>query len=96
MTAQIGAALRKAMAALEISRDDLFITSKLAHDHHQPRDVEVAYTRTVEDLGVGPLDLYLVSGDQANRQWPEGRAPTAYVVARTPRRASVPTPRKQR
>ena len=45
------------MAALDISRDDLFITSKLAHDHHQPRDIEVAYNRTVEDLGVGPLDL---------------------------------------
>ena len=74
MTAQIGAALRKAMAALGISRDDLFITSKLAHDHHQPRDVEVAYTRTVEDLGVGPLDLYLVRAGFGTRRIGSGRA----------------------
>jgi len=54
--AEVGAALR----ASGIPRDELFITTKLRNDHHRAGDVEGAFGRSLEALGLEHLDLYLI------------------------------------
>ncbi|KDE07723.1 alcohol dehydrogenase (NADP+) [Microbotryum lychnidis-dioicae p1A1 Lamole] len=44
----------------QISRSDLFITSKLWNSFHSPERVEKALDETLHNLGVGYLDLYLM------------------------------------
>jgi alcohol dehydrogenase (NADP+) len=56
---EIGGALRRAMAA-GVARDELWITSKLWNDRHAPADVAPACERSLRDLGLDELDLYLV------------------------------------
>ncbi|NEM90978.1 aldo/keto reductase [Galbitalea soli] len=53
---QVGAALR----ASGIPREELFITTKLRNDHHKARDVEGAFARSLDMLGLDYLDLYLI------------------------------------
>ena len=57
--ALIGEALAQVMA-LGIPRDALWVTSKLWNDRHAPADVAPAFERSLRDLGLGYLDLYLV------------------------------------
>ena len=57
----IGKAFTKVMQNEKlISRDDIFITSKLANVDHAPNDVKPALHRTLRDLNVEYLDLYLM------------------------------------
>jgi 2,5-diketo-D-gluconate reductase A len=53
---EVGAALK----ASGIPRDELFITTKLRNDHHKARDVQGAFDRSLEMLGLDYLDLYLI------------------------------------
>lgn len=55
---EIGAALQKAFK--KYPRNELWITSKLWCDSHAPEAVLPALTKTMNDLGVSYLDLYLV------------------------------------
>ncbi|SIO14494.1 aldo/keto reductase [Halodesulfovibrio marinisediminis] len=55
---EIGVALRKAFK--QYPREELWITSKLWCDAHKPDDVLPALTRTLENLGLDYLDLYLI------------------------------------
>ncbi len=57
---EVGAAVRDAIAAGEVSRKDLWICSKLWSNAHEPRAVMPALVKTLTDLGLGYLDLYLV------------------------------------
>lgn len=41
-------------------RDDLWITSKLWNDSHQPQHVEAALKKSLTDLQIDELDLYLI------------------------------------
>jgi 2,5-diketo-D-gluconate reductase A len=53
---EVGAALK----ASGIPRDELFLTTKLRNDHHKAGDVEGAFARSLDMLGLDYLDLYLI------------------------------------
>jgi 2,5-diketo-D-gluconate reductase A len=53
---QVGAAIR----ALDIPRDEIFVTTKLRNDHHKSQDVRGAFQRSLEMLGLDYVDLYLI------------------------------------
>jgi alcohol dehydrogenase (NADP+) len=55
----IGKSLEHVMAK-GVQREDLWITSKLWNDNHAEEDVIPACKRSLEDLGLEYLDLYLV------------------------------------
>lgn len=50
----------RALAASGLARDELFITSKLDNPFHAPSAVLPAFERSLDDLGLDALDLYLI------------------------------------
>jgi alcohol dehydrogenase (NADP+) len=56
---EIGVALKDVMAS-GIAREDLWITSKLWNDKHAEKDVIPAFEKSLNDLGLEYLDLYLI------------------------------------
>ncbi|MDT8320600.1 MAG: aldo/keto reductase [Xanthomonadales bacterium] len=58
--AEIGAALNAAIGDGEVSREELWITSKLWNSDHLRDDVKPALEKTLADLQTHYLDLYLV------------------------------------
>jgi 2,5-diketo-D-gluconate reductase A len=58
----------RAITASGIHRDELYITSKLANDNHAPDDVRRSVDKTLENLGLEQLNLFLI-------HWP---LPTLY------------------
>jgi alcohol dehydrogenase (NADP+) len=66
--AEVGRALREAFDADVVSRADLWITSKLWNDRHEPAEVAPALDETLADLGLEYLDLYLVHWPVALRK----------------------------
>jgi alcohol dehydrogenase (NADP+) len=57
---EVGTALQTGLAAGSISRDDIFITTKLWNTNHRPERVEPAFEASLERLGLKYLDLYLI------------------------------------
>lgn len=57
---EIGNALSDAMNEGEVTREDLFITSKLWNAHHYPEDVLPSLETTLADLKLDYIDLYLM------------------------------------
>ena len=58
---EIGKAFTKAIKEESIiDRDQLFVTSKLWNVDHDPKDVRPAILRTLKDLQLECLDLYLM------------------------------------
>jgi len=43
-----------------VARSEIFITGKLWNTKHAPEDVEEALEKSLKDLGVGYLDLFLM------------------------------------
>lgn len=58
--AEIGQALAELFAEGVVTRQDLWITSKLWNDRHAPQDVSGALRETLDKLGLESLDLYLI------------------------------------
>ncbi|HEY4185547.1 MAG TPA: aldo/keto reductase [Polyangia bacterium] len=58
--AEIGQALRDAMRDGEVARQDLWVTSKLWGNSHGRGNVAPALKKTMTDLGLEYLDLYLI------------------------------------
>ena len=53
---EVGAAIVHA----GISRADVFVTTKLGNDCHEPQDARKAFDRSLEELGFGYVDLFLI------------------------------------
>jgi aldehyde reductase len=57
---EVGEALQAGLTAGAMSRDDLFITTKLWNTNHRPERVEPAFEASRIRLGIDFVDLYLV------------------------------------
>jgi alcohol dehydrogenase (NADP+) len=62
---KIGDALTKEIGGGVVSREDLFIVSKLASPFHKRQHVKLGLLKTLNDLRVDYLDLYLIHWPQA-------------------------------
>lgn len=74
----IGPALREAMMS-GVRREELWITSKLWNDKHDEKDVIPACEKSLKDLGLDYLDLYLI-----HWPFPNYHAPGVDVSSRDP------------
>eukprot|EP01065_Artemidia_motanka_P035229 TRINITY_DN43136_c0_g1_i1.p2 TRINITY_DN43136_c0_g1~~TRINITY_DN43136_c0_g1_i1.p2 ORF type:complete len:345 (+),score=123.74 TRINITY_DN43136_c0_g1_i1:93-1037(+) len=64
----VGEVLEQLTAAGTVQRKDLFVVSKLWNDDHRPEHVAAACRRTLSDLRLEYLDLYLVHWPTAWRK----------------------------
>jgi len=76
--ALIGQALRTVMAG-GVRREELWVTSKLWNDKHAEADVIPAFRRSLEDLRLDYLDLYLI-----HWPFPNWHPPGCDVISRAP------------
>jgi len=94
--AEVGAGLRAALAAGECRRDELWVTSKLWNTYHARGHVRPALERSLRDLGLDHLDLYLIHFPIAQEFVPfEHRYPPQWVHDPTeprPRMKFAPVP----
>src|SRR5215475_3329072 len=57
---EVGEALQAELATGAISREDVFITTKLWNTNHRPERVEPAFDASCQRLGISHADLYLI------------------------------------
>jgi alcohol dehydrogenase (NADP+) len=57
---EVGEALRAGLASGEISRESIFVTTKLWNTNHRPERVQPAFEGSLKRLGLEHLDLYLI------------------------------------
>ena len=77
---EVGVGLRSVLSAGLCRREDLWVTSKLWNTYHAPEHVRPAAERTLRDLGLDYLDLYLIHFPIALRFVPfEERYPPGWV-----------------
>lgn len=58
--AEVGEAIADSIQEGVVNRDELWVTSKLWNNAHAPHDVQPALEKTLADLQVETLDLYLI------------------------------------
>jgi len=86
--AEVGEALQRVFARGDIKRDDVHVTSKLWNNAHLKGDVEPALKKTLSDLNLDYLDLYLIHWPVAFRPGLEG-FPESESDFLTPDRAPI-------
>jgi len=57
---EVGEALQAGLAANRITRENIFVTTKLWNSNHRPERVEPAFEASLDRLGLKFLDLYLI------------------------------------
>jgi alcohol dehydrogenase (NADP+) len=57
---EVGEALEAGLAAEELAREDIFVTTKLWNTNHRPERVEAAFEESLKRLRLDYLDLYLI------------------------------------
>jgi len=57
---EVGEALQAGLAAEGLTREDIFVTTKLWNSNHRPERVEAAFDASLNRLGLTYLDLYLI------------------------------------
>src|SRR6202020_590847 len=57
---EVGDALQAGLAAKGISREDIFVTTKLWNTNHRPERVKPAFDASMDKLRLNYLDLYLI------------------------------------
>nr|CDS26970.2 aldo keto reductase family 1 member B4 [Hymenolepis microstoma] len=57
---EVGQAIAESMKEYNLKREDIFVTSKLWCDRHDPKDVKRSCEESLKDLGLEYLDLYLI------------------------------------
>ena len=86
---EVGEGIRRAIAEGVCTREELWVTSKLWNTFHSPAHVEVACRKTLSDLGLTYVDLYLIHFPISQRYVPiDTRYPPEWVhdpEAATPR-----------
>lgn len=65
---EIGSALKDAIDAGDVKREDLWITSKLWNSEHEKNVVVSALQRRLDDFGLDYLDLYLIHWPVATKR----------------------------
>src|SRR3954469_18680177 len=50
----------EAIAAAGLPREEVYVTSKLNNGFHRPDDARAAFDRTLQDLGLDHVDLFLI------------------------------------
>ncbi len=58
--AEVGQAIADGIAAGDVTRQELWVTSKLWNDSHRRQHVRPALEKTLTDLGLDYVDLYLI------------------------------------
>ena len=57
---EVGDALQSGLAAGGVTREEIFVTTKVWNSNHRPERVEQAFEASLDRLGLNNLDLYLI------------------------------------
>ena len=64
----------EAVRASKLPRDDVFVTTKLWHTEHGFESAQAACRKSLDKLGLGHIDLYLI-------HWPRANSPDARLAS---------------